>query len=108
MNIFPLIVSSIVIGILPANVVVASKKTDTLMLIGGSDAALAGFEKAASKCGLNRVSRIPKQVGAGTWVRVEGSLSNLDNKPLDCATRYLLSHMNGRNALSIIGNAASD
>lgn len=105
MKILPAIVGSVLAGLSPASLVAASEKNDTLMLLGGNEAALVGFEKAAIKCGLNGVSRIPKEGSAGTWVRVGGSMSEIRSKPLDCATRYLLSHMEGENALSFIGNA---
>jgi hypothetical protein len=91
-------------SILSSSLPGANKHDDTLMLLSGNEKALAQFEKAAAGCHLKSVSRIPAEVGTGTWVRVSGSRAELTDKPLNCATRYVIAHMSGTDALSLIGN----
>jgi len=100
------IVASAVFSILPTFPLNSGTGKETLMLIAGREEAVRGFENAANDCRLKGVSRMPARGRKGTLVRVEGSSSDLKSEPLRCATHYLLTHMEGPNALSIIGNAA--
>jgi hypothetical protein len=104
MSALPLTAFAILAGITSSNLPGASKHDDTLMLLGGSEKALAQFEKAAIVCHLEGVLRIPAEAGTGTWVRVSGSPADLTTTPLKCATSYVIAHMTDTDTLSIIGN----
>ena len=77
MNAFPATAIAVLAGIWSSSLPIAETHDGTLMLLGGSEKALARFEKAATACHLNGVSHVVAEAGTGTWFVFQALRRNL-------------------------------